>query len=241
MRFATLPHSQRNSIASTAITIPGPDPGPPPMSSVYSMAGKDESTYEQKRFSRTLPRIEQSIPASPKPLEQPSFTPPPPARESVHMPGQLQVTEHRVRPVSSLSSGYGSAVSNAVAELKEKAIYIAEVVRQYKWVSSTNSNFVLEVSVQTWFLHDLLLQYMIVLITDNAVQIGDKVHVTQEIEDNMCVGVCNGHYCKFPKSILCILSGDDVSTWLNLLNLATFFSFFLCRLMIWRMNMTMTE
>ena len=42
-------------------------------------------------------------------------------------------------------------------------------------------------------------------------QVGDKVYVTQEIEDNMCVGVCNDHYCKFPKSILCILSGDDVS------------------------------
>ena len=42
-------------------------------------------------------------------------------------------------------------------------------------------------------------------------QVGDTVYVTQEIEDNMCVGVCNDHYCKFPKSILCILSGGDVS------------------------------
>lgn len=56
------------------------------------------------------------------------------------------------------------------------------------------------------------------LIINNALQIGDKVYVTQEIEDNMCVGVCNDHYCKFPKSILCILSGDDVCTLLNVLN-----------------------
>lgn len=151
MRSVTLPHSQRNSIVSTSTSIPGPDPRPPAMSSVYSMAGKDESTYEQKRLSRTLPRIEQPITVSPRPLEQPFHTPSPSVRESMHMPGQLQVTEHRARPVSSLSSGYGSAVSNAVAELKEKAIYKAEVVRQYKWVSSTNINFVLEVSGQTWF------------------------------------------------------------------------------------------
>ena len=152
MRSATLPQSQRNSIASTAsITIPGPaDPGPPTsgVSSVCSMAGKDESTYDQRRFSRTLPRIEKPIPGSPKPLERPPLTPPPSTRESMHVPGQLQVTEHRARPVSSLSSGYGSAVSNAVAELQEKAIYKAEVVRQYRWVASTNINFVLEVS---WF------------------------------------------------------------------------------------------
>lgn len=111
------------------------------------MAGKDESTYmyEQKRLSRTLPRIEQPT-ASPKLVEQPPLTPPPPARESMHVPGQLQVSEHRTRPVSSLSSGYGSAVSNAVAELKEKAIYKAEVVRQYK---STTADLVLEVSGQT--------------------------------------------------------------------------------------------
>ena len=66
-----------------------------------------------------------------------------------------------------------------------------------------------------------------VLIMDNAyvyTQIGDKVYVTQEIEDNMCVGVCNGHYCKFPKSILCILSGEDVITWLNLLKLITLYN-----------------
>ena len=116
------------------------------MSSVYSMAGKDESTYEQKRLSRTLPRIEQPN-ASPKPLEHLPRTPPPSARESMHM-GQLQVIEHRTRPVSSLSSGYGSAVSNAVAELKEKAIYKAEVVRQYNWAPSTNNDFVLQVSDQ---------------------------------------------------------------------------------------------
>ena len=146
MRSATLPPSQRNSIASTtAISIPDPGHGPASVSSVYSMAGKDESTYEQKRLSRTLPRIEQPI-VSPKPLEQPSLIPPPSARESMHMPSQLHITEHRVRPVSSLSSGYGSAVSNAVAELKEKAIYKAEVVRQYK---STNTDLVLEVSGQT--------------------------------------------------------------------------------------------
>ena len=68
--------------------------------------------------------------------------------------------------------------------------------------------------VKCGFAHDLLVYYTIrVLIVDNAmIQIGDKVYVTQEIEDNMCVGVCNDHYCKFPKSILCILSGDDVST-----------------------------
>lgn len=81
-------------------------------------------------------------------MEQPLPSLPPSTRESMHIPGQLQVAEHRARPVSSLSSGYGSAVSNAVAELKEKAIYKAEVVRQYRWVSSTNINFVLEVS---WF------------------------------------------------------------------------------------------
>ena len=35
--------------------------------------------------------------------------------------------------------------------------------------------------------------------------------MTQEVEDNMCLGVCNDHYCKFPKSILCILSDYNVS------------------------------
>ena len=136
------------------------------------MAGKDESTYEQKRFSRTLPRIEPPVAISPKPVEQPPLTPPPSVRESMHIPSQLQVTEHRVRPVSSLSSGYGSAVSNAVAELKEKAIYKAEVVRQYKWVSSTSANFVLEVSCQNVVFHLHLSWLAItnthVLIVDNA-------------------------------------------------------------------------
>lgn len=83
---------------------------------------------------------------SPKHTEQAHSTPPAPSvRESMLM-DRPQVTDlHRARPVSSLSSGYGSAVSNAVAELKEKAIYKAEVVRQYNWVSSTSTDFMLEV------------------------------------------------------------------------------------------------
>ena len=32
--------------------------------------------------------------------------------------------------------------------------------------------------------------------------------MTQEVEEDMCLGVCNDHYCKFPKSVICILSAD---------------------------------
>ena len=49
--------------------------------------------------------------------------------------------------MSSLSSGYGSAVSNAVAELKEKALYKAEVVRQYKWESANCNDVILQVII----------------------------------------------------------------------------------------------
>lgn len=67
------------------------------------------------------------------------------------------------------------------------------------------------------------------------------MYVTQEIEDNMCVGICNDHYCKFPKSILCILSGEDVSV-TNHLNQTRCCDFlYHARLMIWRMSMTTTE
>lgn len=92
-------------------------------------------------MSQTLPRMDQTH-ASPKLTDR---RPPQP----LPSPGQdrLQVTETRARPVSSLSSGYGSAVSNAVAELKEKAIYKAEVVRQYKWESSNCNDVVLQVSI----------------------------------------------------------------------------------------------
>ena len=91
-------------------------------------------------MSQTLPRMDQTH-ASPKPTDRRPPQPlPSPSQD------RLQVTETRARPVSSLSSGYGSAVSNAVAELKEKAIYKAEVVRQYKWESSNCNDVVLQVS-----------------------------------------------------------------------------------------------
>ena len=106
------------------------------------MVGKDEIVYDKKRLSRTLPHAEY-VPASPKRSER---SPQALSTNSNVNQERLQVTEHHPRPVSSLSSGYGSAVSNAVAELKEKAIYKAEVVKQYKWVSSTHNELVLEVS-----------------------------------------------------------------------------------------------
>lgn len=105
------------------------------------MAGRDETltAYEQRRGSKTLSRLEQTS----KPLEQ--YQQLPPATMSWNS-DRVQVTEQQLRPVSSLSSGYGSAVSNAVAELKEKAIYKAEIVKQYKFVSSASSELVLEVN-----------------------------------------------------------------------------------------------
>lgn len=131
----TLPRNYRQSVISNE------EVGLPSEISVYSMAGKDEGVYEQKRHnSKTFPRAEQV----PKLSER--YPQPPPPRPPSGVLERLQVTEHRPRPVSSLSSGYGSAVSNAVAELKEKAIYKAEVIKQYKFVSSPSSELVLEVN-----------------------------------------------------------------------------------------------
>lgn len=56
----------------------------------------------------------------------------------------LQVEQQR-RPVSSsLSSGYGSgrsALSNAIKDLKSKALYVAEVVKEYNWISVSQGDF----------------------------------------------------------------------------------------------------
>ena len=57
----------------------------------------------------------------------------------------LQVEQQRRRPVSSsLSSGYGSgrsALSNAIKDLKSKALYVAEVVKEYNWISVSQGDF----------------------------------------------------------------------------------------------------
>lgn len=130
-------------MATVSEVIPVPDSGlSESPAAMYSMAGKDESINQQKRLSKTFPRVEQTS-FSPKLSERLPHAPPPSTRGNRD---QLPVTEHRTRPVSTLSSGYGSAVSNAVSELKEKAIYKAEIVTQYKWVSSTYGDFVLQVS-----------------------------------------------------------------------------------------------
>ena len=142
IQSVTLPRNHRHS---TAIAVPPDSSGQDNDNSMtqYSMSGKEETMYEQKRLSRTFPRLEQAS-VSPKhmePLPQAPLPSTPPTNQE-----RLQVTmEHRPRPVSSLSSGYGSAVSNAVADLKEKAIYKAEVIRQYKWESSTHNELVLQV------------------------------------------------------------------------------------------------
>lgn len=104
------------------------------------MEGREENAYEPRQGSKTLSRMEQPS----KPLEQ--YQQPPPLPTGWNLDRPQFTTEHRLRPVSSLSSGYGSAVSNAVAELKEKAIYKAEVIRQYKFVSSASNELVLEVN-----------------------------------------------------------------------------------------------
>ena len=51
----------------------------------------------------------------------------------------------------------------------------------------------------------------------HIIQVGDKVYVTQELEGNMCLGVCNDCYGKFPESILRMLSEEEVCTALGLL------------------------
>ena len=133
----TLPRNHRHSVLSSGASDSG-QTSTNESGSRHSMVGKDDTVYEQKRLSRTLPHTEY-IPASPKRSLQAVPT------SSNANQERLQVTEHHPRPVSSLSSGYGSAVSNAVAELKEKALYKAEVVKQFKWISSTHSELVLEV------------------------------------------------------------------------------------------------
>ena len=56
------------------------------------------------------------------------------------------------RPISSSLSGtsdYGSALSNAIRDLKTKALYLGEVVREYHWtsVSQGDCDYILKVRV----------------------------------------------------------------------------------------------
>lgn len=66
------------------------------------------------------------------------------ALNSTHM---NQTESSGKRPTSSsMSSGYGSALSNAPKELKSKTLYAAEVLRDYNWISMSQGDKVVKVS-----------------------------------------------------------------------------------------------